>query len=404
MSDIPHLWDDEDMVTKQNIHGSDPGKRITDVQKRNAKVREQMQAYFVRAASEDYSVASTDIEEGLQKIFSTSAWGFREITLVIVIARLLDANYKASEDLYACKPRSLYEGPIRTELLQREIPHKLSGPLNVAKGTEKINVQWAARREPKDVALAVVQLVEKIDEMSQEELEQFAIKLHALFLNEQRVSSLLKVEVQPEADPGFLYKLCKQLIDNVADAGNTPQRIIGYLLQSYHETLKTGIIVSGHEDSASATNRSSKKVGDIIEKGIDKSASGSSKTTYAIYGITVKEFGERRVVEAYSSVRAFDEEQKTHTEEVIILCRKRDIHPDLLVTTDVSSYFGKLEYQDLIFYYQDIYEWIIAQLLRMPPLARINFYKYLDVYIQHPNTAQKVRVYWKHLHEEAPTL
>jgi hypothetical protein len=42
--------------------------------------------------------------------------------------------------------------------------------------------------------------------------------------------------------------------------------------------------------------------------------------------------------------------------------------------------------------------------VRMPPLARINFYKHLDVYIQHPNTAQKVRVYWKHLHEEAPIL
>ncbi len=404
MSDMPPLWDGDDMVMQQNIHGSDPGKRITGAQKRNAIVREQMQAYFVRAASEDYSVSDTDIEEDLKKIFSTSAWGFREITLVIVIARLLDANYKASEDLYACKPRGLYEGPIRTELLQREIPHKLSGPLNVAKGTEKINIQWAAGREPRDVAMAVVRLVEKIDEMPQEELEQFAIRLHALFLNEQKASSLLKVEVRPEADPDFLYKLCKHLIDNVADAGNTPQRIVGYLLQAYHEALNTGVIVSGHEDSANTTNRTSKKVGDITEEGFDKLASTDGKTTYTIYEVTVKEFGERRVIEAYSSIRAFDEEHKTHTEEVIILCRKHDIHPDILVTTDASSYFGKLEYQDLIFYYQDIYEWIITQLLRMPPLARINFYKLLDIYIQYPNTAQKVRAYWKQLHEETPRL
>lgn len=103
--------------------------------------------------------------------------------------------------------------------------------------------------------------------------------------------------------------------------------------------------------------------------------------------------------EAYSSVRAFDEVHATHAEEIIILCRKQDIHPDSIVTTDVSGYFGKLEYRDLIFYYQDIYEWIMAQLLRMSPEARIEFYTKLDTYIQQPNIAEKVRIFWKQLHE-----
>lgn len=75
---------------------------------RNARVVALMEASFERASRGEYG---SEWGDDLEEIFSTTVWGFREILLVIVIARLLDRNYKASEAFYSCKPRALYEGP-----------------------------------------------------------------------------------------------------------------------------------------------------------------------------------------------------------------------------------------------------------------------------------------------------
>ncbi|GCE28131.1 hypothetical protein KDA_36150 [Dictyobacter alpinus] len=397
MDKLPSLWGDDGIT---NIPSSKPlikqkAKKLS-AQQRNTRVTELMQVYFDRASNNNFLPLDTALEEDLKTLFSTHVWGFREVIITIVMARLLDPEYRASEDFYKCKPRSIYEQPIRSILLEKEIPHRQSGVLNIAKAAQKINEQWAAGKDQKNVADAVVRLVKKIEQMPQEEVENFAIHVHAYFLREQKASSLLKVEVQPEADPDFLYKICKQLIMEVPDAGNTPQRIAGYLLQAYHEVLETGIIVSGHEDSANTTNRTSKKVGDIVEEGFDNDG---TKVTHNIYEVTVKKFDEQRIRDAFSSVSEFDRESGTETKEIIILCRQQDIHPSIIATTNASGYFGKLEYNSLTFYYQDIYEWVLSQLLRMPPAARIDFYTKLDAYIQRANTSPKVRVHWKHLHE-----
>ena len=75
-------------------------------------------------------------------IFTDDAQG-----LVVIIGMRLDRSFKASTGLYDCNPRAIYEGPIKEFLIEKEIPHRKSGPLNVAKATVGLDMTWAAQRE-----------------------------------------------------------------------------------------------------------------------------------------------------------------------------------------------------------------------------------------------------------------
>lgn len=321
----------------------------------------------------------------IEVLFNTQAWGFREIVLVICIAQRLDSTFRASTDFYACNPRTLYEKPIREELDRRGIPSRQSGPLNVAKGAKGINDQWAAGREPRPVANQVVSFVDQIEHMDRAALDNFTKLLLSRFLQERKIVEQLNVQAKPSSDAAHLYRLCETLIDTVPDGGNTPQRIVGYLLESYHEELQTGLIVSGHTDRASTTNTTSKKLGDITEEQI-----GGLITS--AYEVTVKSFGRQRVREAYEAAQSYLAEAQAPNREIVVICRKKDVHPD--VTPISNTYLGRLEYQDITFYFVDIYEWITAQLLRMTADARAAFFTKLQNYIADKNTSAKVKMAW----------
>lgn len=324
----------------------------------------------------------------LDQLFSTNSWGLRELLLLISIARLLDNSYQPTKSLYACNPRPLYEGPIRTALKSRGIPTRQSGALNVAKATVSINSQWAEQRQSPEVAALVVTLAQRIESLAPADLEQFTVTLLSRFLREAKRIANLTVNVSPNSDPIKIYNLCRRLIAETPDGGNTPQRIVGYLLESYHEVLNTGITVAGHLDSASTTNTTSKKPGDILETLADG-------TIAQIIEVTVKPFNHQRIDESFSSVSTVLGDKHS---EIIVICREADAPAEASDETDSYTHLGSLEYKGLSYQFIDIYEWIISQLLRMPPKARASFYDKLQAYISDPNTSEKVKVLWRELH------
>src|SRR5690606_24939467 len=106
------------------------------------------------------------------------------------------------------------------------------------------------------------------------------------------------------------------------DAGNTPQRIVGLLMKTYHEAFGTGLNVTGHEDGASVTNATSKKPGDItIEK-----ANGD---ILQVFEVTVKPFSKQRMRESYETVRIYDKYSGSKIVEVTVICDKINCHPDV---------------------------------------------------------------------------
>ena len=102
---------------------------------RNERVRKILESLYKRAIATGVKIDESAYKDSLDKLFSTTAWGFREILLVVIIGMRLDRSFKASTGLYDCNPRAIYEGPIKEFLIEKEIPHRKSGPLNVAKAT-----------------------------------------------------------------------------------------------------------------------------------------------------------------------------------------------------------------------------------------------------------------------------
>src|SRR5699024_7313072 len=145
---------------------------LVKVKDRNSYVLKLLYQHLENANNGNYT-KDKQFDDDLETLFSTQKWGFREITLVIVIAHFLNPSYKASVKLYECKPRALYEKPIRKFLRDQNIPHRKSGPLNVAKSVKSIDENWSEGKRPKEVAQAVVSLNKKIEKMNINELENF---------------------------------------------------------------------------------------------------------------------------------------------------------------------------------------------------------------------------------------
>lgn len=249
---------------------------------RNNLITQYLDSLYSKAIDDSYIVDESGYSERLDKLFVTQSFSYREVVLVSITGRWLNPNYSPYSSFYSCNPRAIYGGAIKQFLMKLGIPHTKDGVLNIAKAAPGLNENWAKQRRPSDVANAVVGIIKYIEESkSDKTLDDLGVSLVRRLLNEAKKVEDLVVEIEPSSDPDFLYLLCEQLIQQVPDAGNTPQKIAALLLKSYHDSLDTGVVVTGSEDRASVTSTTSRKPGDINEESADG-------VIYKVYEITVK--------------------------------------------------------------------------------------------------------------------
>lgn len=363
------------------------------VDERNARVTAILNSIFASANNPEYTIDDSDYRSSLNRLFKTTAWGFREILLVVVVGMQLDNDFRASTGLYDCNPRAIYEGPIKEFLIAKEIPHRKSGPLNVAKATVGLDTTWAAQRRPADVAAEVVKIIDFMEENAADIPERsfkVGVSLMRKLMEQTQRLEALAVEIDPTSDPEHLYHLCYELITKTPDAGNTPQKISAFLLKNYHRFLFTGIEVTGEEDRASVTSTTSKKPGDVNEE--------KAGRIYKVYEVTVKPFDLARIRDSYDCISIYNSEHDSDITEIIVICRPEDC-PEGMQRSGLRGYLGSYSYQEVIYYFWDIYEWIANTLQRMTADGRIGFYLSLNSYISEINTAETVKVLWRQLHE-----
>lgn len=358
---------------------------------RNQSVREILDLLFQKANDKDLFIEDSTFKQALDNLFTTTTWGFREILLVVVVGMKLDEDYRASTGLYDCNPRAIYEGPIKEFLIDNNIPHRKSGPLNVAKATEGLNLAWSVKRRPQEVAENVVEIVNMLeDSTSQSIVDDIGISLLRRLIMETKRVEELNVEIELNSDPVWLYHISNELIRKTPDAGNTPQKIVAFLLKNYHLYLNTGVVVTGVEDRASVTSTTSKKPGDINEESVDG-------TIYKVYEITVKAFDLARIRDSYDSVNTYNENNKCNINEIIVICRPEDC-PSEIRRSGLHFYLGSYLHHYITYYYWDICELVSNTLQRMTFSGREAFYSDLNDYISEVNTAEKVKNLWRELH------
>ena len=65
---------------------------MSSIDERNEKVRQILDNLYNRAIDAGVEIDESAYKESLDKLFSTTAWGFREILLVVIIAMRLDLS------------------------------------------------------------------------------------------------------------------------------------------------------------------------------------------------------------------------------------------------------------------------------------------------------------------------
>lgn len=356
-------------------------------QARNDKIYQTLVTHLTNADEEPQFSPPFDANE-VEALFSTPIWGHRELVLTILLTRLVYPDYKATEDLYEHHPRSVYEKPIRTAFREFGIPHKKSGPLNVAKNIRRLNMDWARDKNDEKVAISAVKIVEKIEQVSTDNLEIFARAYVSRYKQEASRVKDMEVKLSPQENPIFIATLCEDLINNVPDGGATAQFIVGSLMVANNASRGAKVEVNGHLDSVSATNTTSKKPGDVIE------LLGNSGDEL-VYEITTKAFNDDRLMESHEAVNDYGKD----IADVFVVCRPADV-PEALEVTPTAYLMASTQFKELSYYFVNIYQYIQAALLFMPTEGRSSFYDSLIDYVNDTNRAEKVKVYFKDWHSQ----
>lgn len=359
------------------------------VAERNKKIYGNLLEMCHMASSQ--GVHNTPCEEALESIVTAKEKSFREILLCIIVQMMLNPTLRASEKWSSFNARGVYDnGPVKCFLEEQGIPHTKSGPLNISKAAEGINMVWATPRQSPKIAIQVVETVLYLEKHNSfAEVQEIGVSLISKLLHEAERIQKLSVDIPASKDPDKLTNVCIQLINNAPDSGNTPQQIAAKLLKCYHLSIHSPIIVTGGEDRASVTSTTSNKPGDINEECYGQ--------ILKVYEITIKPFDKSRIVDSYDCIEKYERRSNQQIHEVIVICRPEDC-PELIQRSGFTFYMGYVEYQDLKYYFWNIYEWIASMLHRMTDDGKELFSVSLKEYISDVNTSENVKIEWRRIH------
>lgn len=360
----------------------------SETEKRNNRVTAYLQKIYAMAQNTQTQIKPSKYSPLLLEVFNSKTISYREIVLTSLVAKYLDKAFNSHTNFYGCKPRAIYENPIKDFLIEHGFPCTKSGPLNIAKASN-IDEAWSSQRDPKEDAEKTMILCDAISGNDSSLRQNLSLYLMRLYMSKAKEMEKLTVDIKPSSDPLVLHDLCMKLIEQAPDAGNTPQRIAGYLLTAQHEAMRTGLIVSGATDSASTTSTTSQKPGDINEEHPDG-------TILCVYEITIKPFNYHRILDSYDCVKTYNETHSSTINEITVICRKQDC-PSEMISLSTSLCMGTYNYQDIRYYFWNIDEWISFTLQHMNISAREKFFELLNNYINDSNTHEAVKIDWSKL-------
>lgn len=350
---------------------------------RQQQAEEITRALFAGAASA--IEPPPHVGRALDLVVASGSRGLRELLLLVVVARIMEPNFRASRDYDACSPRGLYPA-IKKVLSEESIPRGKDGALNVAKGNPPIDRQWAGARKDQAAADEVVRLVSSLEGMNTTEVKEFGSQLAKRLLAEATRVATLTVTVTPSQDPEWLARACRRLIERAPDRGNTPQTLAGLLLEARAAAMYSPVTVQGIGDSACVTTSTSRKLGDLCV--LDPGGQ-----PLVAYEVTIKPFGPDRVTDCTDAIHDYRAASGADVTEMMVLCRPDDVHP-VASGADGSAYLGTVDDQDVRYQFIDLYEWMRLELLDLPSAGRRAFHEAITSYVNDPNVSEAVKAVW----------
>ena len=328
-----------------------------------------------------------DISTHLDELFGSSVMGFREVLATVVYGKHLDPTYSARKDLYSCSPRSLYENGIKPVFDEKGIPSGQSGPLNITKGISSLNEQWASGRRKKDqkAAHALIAIVDWVEQNPEKVMLNLAKAIGARFQLLATQAVLTQVKHSPNTSAVLLTNACLDLIDNHVWGGTIPQALCGIALENSVSPIST-LKVEGARDSASATNKTSKKPGDL--------SVWDEHVLLQAYEVTVKKFDSKRISEAVQSLRAYFQPGFVPEDFAVkVLCRSIDA-PDLNLKSDSSAFMGEIQFEDVRFEFINMRDWLALLIAQCDVEQRTQFFDDVQDFLNGPRVPVEIRETW----------
>lgn len=328
-----------------------------------------------------------EISTHLDELFGSSVMGFREVLATVVYGKHLDPTYSARQDLYSCSPRSLYENGLKPVFDEKGIPSGQSGPLNITKGISSLNEQWASGRRKKDqkAAYALLSIVDWLEQKPDRAISNLAAAIGHRFQLMAAQAVLTQVKHSPNTSSVQLTNACLDLIENHVWGGTIPQVLCGLALEnsvSQTSTLK----VEGARDSASATNKTSKKPGDL--------SVWDEVVLLQAYEVTVKKFDSKRISEAVQSLRAYFQPGFVPEDFAVkVLCRPIDA-PDLDIKSQSSALMGEIQFEDVRFEFINISDWLALLITQCDVEQRTQFFDDVQNFLNGPRVPIEIRETW----------
>lgn len=329
----------------------------------------------------------SEVSSYLDELFVSSVMGFREVLATIVYGKYLERTYSARADLYACKPRSLYENGIKPVFDERGIPSGQSGPLNITKGVSELNEQWAAGRRSKDqtTALALLGIVDWLEKVPENNLFDLANEIGRRFDFLAHAVVLTQISHSPNTSAVMLTNACIDLLDNHVWGGAIPQALCGIALENTYNYVDS-YKVEGARDSASTTNKTSKKVGDL--------SVWDGEFLIDTYEVTAKKFDSKRISEAVQSIRAYFAPHFVPEHFAVkVLCRTQDAPIEISKATGVAL-LGEVQLEEVLFEFISIKDWLALQITSFDIQQRINFFEDVQKFLNGGRVPVEIRQTW----------
>lgn len=207
-----------------------------------------------------------EAEPILQDLIFVKAMGFRGVVLTAIVGKYISPKYNPLESFYECNPRSIFEQGIHQALTELKIPCGKSDPLNVAKNTNILNLEWTKGKRPEKAAVAVVNFLTLTEENYGNDNYEYLIELFMFFLKVMADEHNSYLTVKPIIEKNSIQELSQKLWEFTSSAiegGAIPQFIIGSIIEESFSDNQN-IRIEGTTDSVSSTNTTSNKAGDII--------------------------------------------------------------------------------------------------------------------------------------------
>ncbi len=334
-------------------------------------------------------------EENLRDLFQWKrirngkefAKGFPGIVLTASIGRMIDPSYDPKNDFYGINPRPLFEQHIGPTLRDKyKAPMGKSDPLNVAKNAKVIDSEWAHGRRPEYAAKAAVFFIDWMRTASRADLENLVDLLIWCYLALSRLYNRELPNIKAGISHFEAYALLMALIEKAPAGGDTPQVIVGSLLQAQHNIFDTSGFLDGVGESVNASNTTTGKAGDFTE---------IFNQNMRIYEVTTKKIDIQRIFESADAVvnflRNIDVQPKTV--EITFLCPLDKV--ELEQNYKISPTNATFQFSGLRYSFVELNEWILFMLERIGAYGRSLALNDIAEYVQSPSTKLEVKSVWE---------